>query len=128
MMPASYDKACAEVRRELGLPAESRRAAERRRRREDQPVHHGISPGCPAPPPDWRPGLHLDGYWWRLRPPGWTPPGDLVSFLGAGPAPVIIAFGSTGTSQAEAGTAVTAARQAGLRGHCPGPGHQPAHL
>jgi hypothetical protein len=43
MMPASYDKACAQVRRELGLPAESRRAAERRRR-EEQPVHHGISP------------------------------------------------------------------------------------
>jgi hypothetical protein len=27
MMPASYDKACAQVRRELGAPAESRRAA-----------------------------------------------------------------------------------------------------
>jgi UDP:flavonoid glycosyltransferase YjiC (YdhE family) len=115
MMPASYDQACAQVRRELGLPAESRRAAERRRRREDQPVHHGISPIVLPRPRDWRPGLHLDGYWWPLRPPGWTPPGDLVSFLGAGPAPVIIAFGSTSTSEAEAGTAVTAARQAGLR-------------
>jgi UDP:flavonoid glycosyltransferase YjiC (YdhE family) len=115
MMPASYDKACAQVRRELGLPAESRRAAERRRRREDQPVHHGISPVVLPRPRDWRPGLHLDGYWWPPRPPGWTPPADLVSFLSSGPAPIIITFGSTPTAQVTAQTAVTAARQAGLR-------------
>jgi sterol 3beta-glucosyltransferase len=115
LMPASYDKACAQVRRELGLPAESRRAAENRRRREDQPVHHGISPAVLPRPSDWRPGLHLDGYWWPVRPPSWTPPGGLVTFLGSGPAPVVITFGSTPTAQAVAETAVTATRQAGLR-------------
>jgi UDP:flavonoid glycosyltransferase YjiC (YdhE family) len=114
LMPASYDTACAQVRRELGLAAKSRRAAERRRR-EDQPVHHGISPVVLPRPRDWRPGLYLDGYWWPPQPPGWTPPGDLVGFLGSGPAPVIITFGSTPASQAASRAAVTAARQAGQR-------------
>jgi sterol 3beta-glucosyltransferase len=59
-----------QVRRELGLAAESRRAAERRRR---------------------------------------------LGFLGSGPAPVIITFGSTPASQAASQAAVTAARQAGQR-------------
>jgi UDP:flavonoid glycosyltransferase YjiC (YdhE family) len=115
VMPASYDSACAQVRKELGLPAESRRAAERRRRREDQPVHHGISPVVLPRPRDWRPGLQLDGYWWPVRPPGWTPPDDVVSFLSSGTAHVIITFGSTPTASAAAETALTAARQAGLR-------------
>lgn len=115
MMPASYDKACTQVRRELGLPAESRRAAGKRRRREDQPIHHGISPVVLPRPRDWRPGLHLDGYWWPPRPLGWTAPGDVVSFLSSGPVPIIITFGSTPTAQAAAETAVIAARQAGLR-------------
>jgi sterol 3beta-glucosyltransferase len=114
-MPASYDQACAQVRKELGLPAERRRAAERRRRREDRPVHHGISPAILPRPRDWRPGLHLDGYWWPVRPPGWAPPADLVSFLDAGPPPVVVTFGSTPGAQEAAGTAVTAARRAGLR-------------
>jgi UDP:flavonoid glycosyltransferase YjiC (YdhE family) len=114
-MPASYDAACAQVRQELGLPAESRRAAQRRRRRDDQPVHHGISPAVLPRPRDWRPGLHLDGYWWPVGPPGWTPPADVVSFLAGGPPPVVITFGSTPASQAAARVAMTGARQAGLR-------------
>jgi UDP:flavonoid glycosyltransferase YjiC (YdhE family) len=115
LMPASYDAACAQVRKELGLPAESRRAAQRRRRRDDQPVHHGISQAVLPRPRDWRPGLHLDGYWWPVGPPGWTPPADVVSFLAGGPPPVVITFGSTPASQAAAQVAVTGARQAGLR-------------
>jgi sterol 3beta-glucosyltransferase len=114
-LPASYDKACAQVRTELALPAESRRAAKHRRRREDQPVHHGISPAVLPRPRDWRPGLHLDGYWWPPQPPGWIPPGDVVSFLGSGPAPIVITFGSTPTAQAAAETAVAAVREARLR-------------
>jgi sterol 3beta-glucosyltransferase len=127
MTPASYDQACAQVRRELGMPAESRRAAERRRRRADQPVHHGISPIVLPRPRDWRPGLHLDGYWRPLRPPGWTPPGDLVSFLDAGPAPVIIAFGSL-RHLPDSGRDRRHRRPAGWasRDH-PGPGRRPAH-
>ena len=115
VMPASYDAACAQVRKELGLPTESRRAAQRRRRRDDQPVHHGISQAVLPRPRDWRPGLHLDGYWWPVRAPGWTPPADVVSFLAGGPPPVVITFGSTPDSQAAAQVAVTGARQAGLR-------------
>jgi sterol 3beta-glucosyltransferase len=112
-MPASYDKACTRVRRELGLPAESRRAAGKRRRREDQPIHHGISPVVLPRPRDWRPGLHLDGYWWPPRPPGWTAPGDVVSFLSSGPVPIIITFRSTPNAQAAAETAVCHRRPAG---------------
>lgn len=115
LMPASYDKACSQVRGHLGLPAESRRAAGRRRRRQDQPVHHGISPAVLPRPRDWRPGLHLDGYWWPMRTPGWTPPADLVGFLGSGPPPVVVTFGSTPAAEVAERAAVTAARRAGLR-------------
>ena len=113
--PALYDAACAQVRRELGLPKETRRAAERRRRRAGQPVHHGISPVVLPRPRDWRPELHLDGFWWPLRPPGWIPPSDLADFLAAGSAPVVIGFGSTGAGERESEIAVAAARQAGVR-------------
>jgi sterol 3beta-glucosyltransferase len=67
------------------------------------------------PPRDWRPGLHLDGYWWPVWPPDWTPPADLASFLAGGAPPVVITFGSTPASQAAARVAVAAARQAGQR-------------
>jgi len=43
------------------------------------------------------------------------PPGDVISFLSSGPAPIVITFGSTPTAQAAAETAIVAARQAGLR-------------
>lgn len=113
--PALYDRACAQVRRELGLQKESRRAAERRRRRAGQPVHHGISPVVLPRPRDWRPGLHLDGFWWPTRTPGWTPPSDLADFLAAGSAPVVIGFGSTGSGERVSEIVVAAARQAGVR-------------
>ena len=67
------------------------------------------------PPRDWRPGLHLDGYWWPVWPPDWTPPADLASFLAGGAPPVVITFGSIPASQAAARVAVAAARQAGQR-------------
>jgi sterol 3beta-glucosyltransferase len=110
---APYDPACARIRRELGLPKKSRRAAESRRAREGWPVHHGISPTVLPRPRDWRPGLTLSGYWWPAPAPQWRPPPALVDFLAAGPPPVFIGFGSTGGR--DAGLVGTAVRSAGVR-------------
>jgi UDP:flavonoid glycosyltransferase YjiC (YdhE family) len=89
-----YDPACARVREQLGLPAESRAAAQRRRRAAGLPVHHGISPAVLPRPADWSGRLSLDGFWWPPTPTGWEPPDDLVAFLDVGPAPVVVTLGS----------------------------------
>ncbi|MFG3706408.1 glycosyltransferase [Micromonospora sp. NPDC047670] len=112
--PAPYDSACARLRREWGLPKESRQAAERRRAREGWPVHHGISPTVLPRPKDWRDGLILAGYWWPVPSSEWRPPPALVDFLQAGPPPVFVGFGSTGTRDAD--LVRCAVRRAGLRG------------
>lgn len=76
VMPASYDSACAQVRTELGLPAESRRAAGHRRRRRPACPPRDQS-CCPAPPPRLaaraaagrllvaRPATRLGAHWRR---------------------------------------------------------------
>jgi len=89
-----YDAACARVRQELGLPAESRAAAQRRRRAAGLPVHHGISPTVLPRPADWSDRLTLDGFWWSPSRPGWEAPAELVAFVDAGPAPVVVTLGS----------------------------------
>src|SRR4051812_33842209 len=58
------------------------------------PICHGFSPEVVPRPADWPPNVHVTGYWWPARPPGWQPPDRLVDFLGAGPAPVFVGFGS----------------------------------
>ena len=58
--PAPIDGAIAHVRRELGLPKESRLAGIRRRLRAGLPVHHGISPAVLPRPSDWPNNLSLD--------------------------------------------------------------------
>jgi UDP:flavonoid glycosyltransferase YjiC (YdhE family) len=110
---APYDRACARIRRELGLPTQSRRTGERRRARAGWVVHHGISPVVLPRPRDWRTGLTVTGYWWPAASPTWTPSPALADFLDDGPPPVFIGFGSTGTRDGE--LVVTAARRAGLR-------------
>ncbi len=89
-----YDSACRRVRSELGLPRESRRAAQRRRRAHGLPVHHGISAAVLPRPDDWPAGLSLDGFWWPHDPAGWTPPPSLSGFLDAGRPPVVVSLGS----------------------------------
>jgi sterol 3beta-glucosyltransferase len=111
--PAPYDSACARIRRELGLPKETRRAAQRRRRRDRWPIHHGISPTVVRRPRDWPPELSLTGYWWPAPSDDWQPTPALVDFLAAGPPPVFIGFGST---EAIADELIAAAvRKAGVR-------------
>ncbi|WP_143517456.1 glycosyltransferase [Pseudonocardia sp. MH-G8] len=97
-----YDPARQRVRSELGLPPESRRAAQRRRRSQGLPIHHGISPAVLPRPDDWPAELTLDGFWWPHEPDDWAPPPSLLEFLDAGPAPVVVTLGSIPTSSATA--------------------------
>ena len=92
--PAPIDGAIAHVRRELGLPKESRLAGIRRRLRAGLPVHHGISPAVLPRPSDWPSNLSLDGFWWPVDDVDWAAPSSLVDFLADGPAPVLITMGS----------------------------------
>ncbi|WP_219415163.1 glycosyltransferase [Pseudonocardia nigra] len=98
------------------MPPASRRAAERRRRDAGRPVHHGISAAVLPRPRDWRPELHLDEFWWPLRPRHWEPPPELVEFLAAGPPPMVVGFGSVRTAPDVVDAVIApAARKAGLR-------------
>jgi sterol 3beta-glucosyltransferase len=107
-----------ELRAELGLPRLGTRAAifgEQDRAR--WPAYHGYSPAVLPRPADWRPGLEVAGYWWPPRPEGWRPPEDLDRFIGQGPPPVFVGFGSmTPASAQRAGEmAAEAGRRAGVR-------------
>ncbi|KAI0868294.1 UDP-glucose,sterol transferase [Hypoxylon argillaceum] len=57
------------------------------------PFTYCWSPSLVSKPPDW--GDHIDvcGFFFR-NPPAYTPPDDLAEFLGSGPAPIYIGFGS----------------------------------
>jgi sterol 3beta-glucosyltransferase len=61
---------------------------------DDWPICHGFSPAVVPRPADWPPTVHVTGYWWPAGPPRWQPPDLLVDFLGAGPPPVFVGFGS----------------------------------
>ncbi|MFE5301931.1 glycosyltransferase [Streptomyces sp. NPDC056632] len=109
-----FARAAREIRGELGgggprSPAGARRA---------RPVHHGFSPLVVPRPPDWRPGLTVDGYWWSRTPPGAELPERLRDFLDAGPPPVFVGLGSLTVAEPERVSAliVRALRAAGLRG------------
>jgi sterol 3beta-glucosyltransferase len=79
------------LRTRLGLRTA---AAEAASPPDDWPICHGYSPEVVPRPADWPATVHVTGYWWPARPPGWQPPDLLVDFLGAGPPPVFIGFGS----------------------------------
>lgn len=78
---------------ELDLPPLSLGGPFQRIRRT-APTVLGYSPSVVPPPADWPLTVHATGYWFLDEPPGWKPPADLVAFLGAGPAPIYIGFGS----------------------------------
>ncbi|MEU6665552.1 glycosyltransferase [Streptomyces sp. NPDC046727] len=113
-----YAPAVAELRRRLGLPPLSAAAMRRRREREDWPVLHGFSTALVPRPADWRPGLDVVGTLWPHVDPGARLPAALEDFLGAGPRPVLVGFGSMASGEGErlSEIAVQALRRAGLRG------------
>lgn len=83
----TFRKATNEARRSAGL-------APRRSLWQGHPMLYGISPALVPPPPDWPDNAWLCGQW--LPPPSATgpPPASLLAFLGAGPPPVYVGFGS----------------------------------
>jgi hypothetical protein len=63
----------------------------------DLPVVHGISPAILPRPADYGPTVEFAGCWWP-PPSAWAPPPELERFLGDGPAPIYIGFGSAGAT------------------------------
>ncbi|MEV0670805.1 glycosyltransferase [Mycobacterium sp. NPDC050441] len=114
-----YDKTVNSFRTRLGLPKASARLLRQRRTDARWPILYGYSPTVLPPPSDWRPGIDVVGYWWPAHPAAWQPPTELVAFLDAGPPPVVIGFGSTVNSSAEANQlsalVAQAVRSAGAR-------------
>jgi sterol 3beta-glucosyltransferase len=58
------------------------------------PTFYGYSPAVAPKPHDWGEHVHVTGYWFLDRPPGWQPPADLARFIASGPPPVYAGFGS----------------------------------
>jgi UDP:flavonoid glycosyltransferase YjiC (YdhE family) len=58
------------------------------------PVLGGYSPLVVPKPADWGDHIHVTGYWFLDPKSDWQPPAPLIDFLGAGPPPVYIGFGS----------------------------------
>jgi UDP:flavonoid glycosyltransferase YjiC (YdhE family) len=82
------------------------------------PTLYGFSPHVVPRPADWRPEVHVTGYWFLDPPAGYAPPAALRDFLAAGPPPVYLGFGSM-TPQGASGltrTMLGALERAGLRG------------
>jgi sterol 3beta-glucosyltransferase len=84
-----YTDVLRRMRTRLDLPATTAEAPP-----GDWPICHGFSSAVIPRPADWPATVHVTGYWWPARPPGWQPPDLLVDFLSAGPPPVFIGFGS----------------------------------
>ena len=59
------------------------------------PILYAFSPTVVPRPRDWRPGVHITGYWFSDLPGHWNPDPALLDFIHKDPAPITIAFGST---------------------------------
>ncbi|MFF2160045.1 glycosyltransferase [Streptomyces sp. NPDC058175] len=106
------------VHARLGVDHRSAHRLRGVRERDQWPIWHGYSPWVVPRPADWRPGLHVAGYWWPHECPNWQPPTLVEDFLAAGPPPVLIGFGSMmpGDPEELGRIAAQALRRAGLRG------------
>jgi sterol 3beta-glucosyltransferase len=113
-----YEQAVAKLRRRLELPPASPSEMRRRQDEANWPVLHGFSTALVPRPSDWRSGLEIAGNWWPHHDATEQLPAELEDFLGAGPRPVLIGFGSMASGEGErlSEIAVRALRRAGLRG------------
>ncbi|MFC9501255.1 glycosyltransferase [Streptomyces sp. NPDC056982] len=113
-----YRTANRAVHARLGVDHRSAHRLRSVRERSQWPIWHGYSPWVVPRPADWRPGLHVAGYWWPHECPNWQPPTLVRDFLAAGPPPVLIGFGSMmpGNPEELGQIAAQALRRAGLRG------------
>jgi sterol 3beta-glucosyltransferase len=102
MMWQGFRSADYRSRREvLGLPAAPFWGPYNSKRTKGMPILHGFSPSVIAAPTDWENNVHVTGFWFLDSSDDWSPPSDLMSFLGAGPAPIYIGFGSMSTRKPE---------------------------
>ena len=76
----------------LGLPSIGWREDLERMRR--MPHLLGYSPAVIPRPRDWKPWVHVTGYWFLDDPGAYRPPPALQAFLDAGPPPLGIGFSS----------------------------------
>ena len=86
--------------------------------RSREPILHGWSRHVLPHPLDWGEHLPVTGYWFLDRPRDWRPPAELNDFLGSGPAPVSVGFGSMSGGDPEqlTYTVLDALKSAGQRG------------
>jgi sterol 3beta-glucosyltransferase len=86
--------------------------------REDLPVLYGFSPSVLPRPRAWKKCTHVTGYWFLPYASDWQPPPALADFLGAGPPPVSIGFGSMVDRDPEGTTDIVleSLRRVGCRG------------
>lgn len=103
----------------LGLPPLRRFADQLVTRAGVQiPILYPYSPHLLPVPADFPPHVHVTGSWFLEPTMPWEPPAALAAFLGAGPPPVYVGFGSTGGRGADqrARIVLEALAQAGQRG------------
>jgi sterol 3beta-glucosyltransferase len=79
---------------------------------------YGYSPAVLPTPDDWDSSSVATGYWFLDRPQAWEPPAALRAFLGTGPSPVYVGFGSMPTQDAARTTQIVldSLERAGQRG------------
>jgi UDP:flavonoid glycosyltransferase YjiC (YdhE family) len=108
----------AAARRESGLPALPRREPLGQLHSQHTLELYAFSPAVVPVPAHSGPWTHVTGYWFLDGSVDPEPPQALVEFLGAGPAPVCIGFGSMIDADPAGMTemAVQALRGAGQRG------------
>jgi len=66
--------------------------------RGPNPTLFAFSPSVVPRPDDYRPWMHVTGYW-TLPLNGWRPPAALADFLASGPPPVCVGFGSMNSAR-----------------------------
>jgi sterol 3beta-glucosyltransferase len=103
----------------LGLPKRSQFASEDvNPTRESVPTLYSYSQHAIPNPPDWPECVTATGYWFLDRLDSWTPPAELQAFLGSGPPPVYVGFGSmpSGNPATKTRLVVDALLRSGQRG------------
>ncbi|PKZ64833.1 glycosyltransferase [Gordonia terrae] len=105
-----------DLRRTLGLPAQSVGARRRLQRRWTQLC--GFSSHVVPTPRDWPAHVHTTGYWWPVDSSAAKPSAELLDFLDDGPPPVFVGLGSTAISNGEEISTIVAdaLRHTGRRG------------
>jgi sterol 3beta-glucosyltransferase len=82
------------------------------------PIIYGFSPSVIPRPPDWGDGQQVAGYWFLDTEEAYQARADLLDFLGDGPPPVYVGFGSMVDHEREVTNKliIDALQEAGQRG------------